>query len=221
MGLNSAGVYKDNIKLREFNYQERSIVFIPMHHLGTESFYNNVKNKTDSLKNENYYFLYEKVNIDRKNDTLMRKFRKIFGVPLTRLNSGYKKLLDSLYPNVKYKKSLIDQPSYEKFGLDSQNSKNVDANSKEIIDYYEKKYGEITLTDCDYKTSVYEKYTKCKEENKIPKKQSEDAVINFRNHIVVENIKESPHQKIAVIYGEGHIEGILKKLSESEKNTIR
>jgi len=211
--MNNIGAYEDKAISKNFDYNEKKIVFIPMHHLGTEKFYNNIKSEIDSLKKENYYFLYEKVNLDRKDDTLMRKFRKIFSLPLTRPNSGYKKMLDSLYPNVKYKKTLIDQPSYEKLGLNSINSERSDVDVKDVINYYENKYDEIKLTDCDFNTSVYEKYTKCREENKIPKKQSDDALINFRNQIVAQNIKESSYKKIAVIYGKGHMEGILKILN--------
>jgi len=208
-----AGVYEDKENLHTVNYNEKKIVFIPMHHLGTKSFYNDVKNKIDSLKNENYYFIYELPSANNINETIVRKFRKIVKNPLSK-EASYTKQFKALYPNIKYEKPLIDQPSYEELGLTVENSERADADYRDVVDYYEKKYGEITLTDCDYKTSIYENYTKCKEENKVPLKQHNDVLVNFRNDIVVKNIKESPHQKIAVIYGEEHMKGIFEKLKK-------
>ena len=218
IGLNSIGAYEDKIQLRKWNYKDKNVVFIPMHHIGTESFYKNVKDNVDSLTNEGYYFLYEKVNLDRNDPVIMHKMRKIFRLPLTKSNSGYKKMLDSLYPNIKYKKILVDQISYEKLALNNTNSERADVDSKQIVNFYENKYGDVKLTNCDLDSSVYEVYTKCKEENKIPKKQSNDALINFRNDFVAKKVVESPHRKVAIIYGEEHIEGILKALSEKDNN---
>jgi hypothetical protein len=208
------GFYDDKVKLETINFFDKTIILIPMHHLGTEDFYSDVKYKIDSLKDDGYYFFYEKLNIDRKSDVDVRKIRKIMRSPLTQPNFGYKKLIDSLFPNINYVKKMIDQPSYEEWELLPENSMRADTNLQDIISYYENKYGEIRLTDCDFKTSVFEKYTTCKEENKVPKKQSDDVLINFRNKIVVQNIKESSYKKIAVIYGKGHMEGILKGLKE-------
>ncbi len=208
------GIYDDKQKLVTHHYKDKTIVFLPMHHVGTEDFYNDVKYKIDSLKNSGYYFLYERVDVHGKNDTDIRKMRKIFRNPLTKPDFGYKNQFDSIFPNFKYKKTLIDQPSYELLGLIPENSTKADANLQDVISYYENKYGEIKLTNCDFKTSVFEKYTKCREENRIPKKQSDDVLINFRNDVVANKIKESSHTKIAIIYGRTHMDGILKALSD-------
>ncbi|MGC4130027.1 MAG: hypothetical protein QM564_10860 [Bergeyella sp.] len=212
------GFYDDTVKLKTTTYLGKTIVFIPMHHLGTEGFYSDVKYKIDSLKNIGYYFLYENLNIERKNDVDVRKIRKILRSPLTQPKFGYKKLIDSLFPNIKYTKKMVDQPPYEEWSLVPENSRRADTDLQNIISYYENKYGEIKLTDCDFKTSIFEKYTKCREENKVTKKQSNDVLINFRNEVVVQSIKESPYKKITIIYGKGHIDGIIKKLSEQDKN---
>ncbi|MGA9211993.1 hypothetical protein [Kaistella sp.] len=153
---------------------------------------------------------------DTIDESYVRKFRKIQKNPISKEGS-YVKQYQILYPNIKYEKPLVDQPSYEELGLTIENSKRADVDYRDIVDHYEKKYGEIKLTDCDFKTSVYEKYTKCKEENKVPLKQRNDVLVNFRNEVVVKNIKESPHQKIAIVYGEDHMKEILEKLSEKEK----
>ncbi len=213
IGLKHIGAYNDTIELKKIGYKQKNLVFIPMHHIGTEKFYKDVKSKIDSLKELGYFFLYEKTTNAEHNKTLEHKIRKIIGSPLPR-NSSYKKMIDSLYPKIQYKTKLIDQPSYFELGLNLANSSRTDRDYKDIINYYENKYGEIKLTDCDFKTSIYEKYTLCREENKIPKKQSDDALIDFRNTFVANTIKKSERKNIAIIYGKAHMEGIIKNLSE-------
>lgn len=127
------------------------------------------------------------------------------------------KYIDSVYPNLRFKKKLIDQPSYEKLGLNTLNSKNGDATIESVVNYYEAKYGEITLNKCDFQTPVFEKYKKCKESNKIPATNSDEAILSLRNTTLFENVKKSSHQKIAVIFGSEHLSGYIKLVNNDQK----
>lgn len=120
-----AKAYDDKETLHLVNYKDKRIVFLPMHHLGTALFYNDVKNKIDSLTNENYYFLYEKMSADTIEERDVRKFRKILKSPISK-DASYVKQYQTLYPNIKYEKPLMDQPSYEGLGLTVENSKRAD-----------------------------------------------------------------------------------------------
>jgi len=213
ISLKYAGVYDDSEVLHTADYNNKKIVFVPMHHLGTESFYSDVKNKIDSLKKENYYFIYEQVSANKIDETFAKKLRKFLKTPLS-TDGSYVNEYKTMFPNIKYEKPLIDQPSYKELGLSVENSERVDVDYKDLVDYYENKHGEIKLTDCDYKTSVYERYTKCKEGKKIPLHKRNDIIINFRNDFVVKYVKESPQEKIAIVYGAEHMKGILKGLKE-------
>ena len=121
------GVYDDSVKLSRISNNEKEVVFIPMHHLGTALFYDDVKNKIDSLKKNGYFFYTELIKGDKKDTMTIRKMIKLTGLPYPKDKSpGYKHFFDSIYKGrVKLKKELMDQPSSSKFGLDSLNSKNA------------------------------------------------------------------------------------------------
>ena len=212
LAFNLIGVYDDTVKLSKVSDDEKEIVFIPMHHVGTSLFYADVRKKIDSLKQEGYFFYTELVKSDKKDTSTIRKMIKLTGIPFSKDKTpGYKNFIDSIYKGrVKLKKEIIDQPSNSGFGLDSTNSKKVDVTSKEIIDYYEKKYGNIILEPCDFEKSFYEK-TNCKSKT-ITKKAKDDAILDFRNANVVNTILKDSHKKIAIIYGANHFKGIKEAL---------
>ncbi|MDR2207007.1 MAG: hypothetical protein LBE36_12730 [Flavobacteriaceae bacterium] len=212
----SIGIYDDKISLQSVEHGDKRIVFFPMHHIGTKAFYDDVTAKTDSLKAEDYFFLYEKVTASKKNDTLLRKYRKLMGLPVAKSSEeGYIGIINAKFPKFKFKKEVVNQPSYEEFGLTPENSINADANLSEVIDFYESKYGKVVLSECDFETSPYEEYSRnCKKMNKINSENFDDAIVNFRNDVIVQKINELPNKKIAVIYGEDHIKGVIEKLEK-------
>ena len=207
------GVYDDKVTLVKTVNESNEVVFIPMKHLGTEIFYNNVKKTVDSLTSEGFFFYTEMVKMDYENDTLLRKFRRIISFPLTR--KGYLFVLDSIHGkkfNIKLKKEIINQPSYYNMGVDSLLNKNVDVTLNQLIGYFENKNGEITLKDCDFETTAYEE-TNCKDK-KVDKELKDDMTITFRNNVVLDEIDTETRNKIAIIYGEAHVAGILEGLKE-------
>ena len=182
-----------------------------MHHLGTAPFYDDVKTKIDSLKKMGYFFYTEEVKGNKKDSITVRKSIKLTGIPFSRNNAGYKHFFDSIYNGkVKFKKEIFDQPSPNKFGLDESNSKTVDVTLKEMIDYYESKYGEIKLEPCDFEKSFYEK-PNCKNKQ-IEKKVRDDVYINFRNKNIIKTFLNDNHKKVGIIYGAEHIKGIREEL---------
>lgn len=60
------------------------IVFIPMTHMASPSFYQDVAGKVDSLNGLGYFFIYEwvttKLEDSIQKDLLLRKYRKLWGV---------------------------------------------------------------------------------------------------------------------------------------------
>ena len=211
LAFNLMGMYDDYAKLDKLTNNNKQVIFIPMHHIGTKRYYDDVKKKIDSLENSGFHFYTEMVNGDANDTMAVLKIRKITGIPSSKENKGYREMLDSIYNGkIKYKKELIDQPSYKDMGLDSIKSKNVDVTINEMIHYYEAKYGEIKLEKCDYETSINKKST-CKGKS-INKKHSADAMINFRNKHIIEELLKDKNEKIAIIYGAQHFIGIREEL---------
>ena len=84
------GIYDETSKIEKL-VGENEIIIIPMHHIGTENFYKNVRKKVDSLTNLKYKIFYEMILTDnmKSNDssiqeimdtTMILKFRKAFGL---------------------------------------------------------------------------------------------------------------------------------------------
>lgn len=210
--LEKVGAYDEKVITSKLIGIDKEIVFIPMVHLSTELFYADVKNKIDSLNKKGYYFYYEQTKGSLKEDTILRKIRKIRGIPFSK--NGYNSLLDSLLnkrQRSKLKKEVINQLDYKAFGLNKQNSVNVDATLRQIVEYFEYKYGELVLESCDYNNSIFEK-TDC-DQKEIDKQKYDEVAIAFRNNLVVEYLlNDNSNSKIAIIYGRYHIEGIKKEL---------
>lgn len=208
--LEKSGFYSSEIEIIETKTVGKTLVFFPMKHVGTEKFYKDIKNKIDSLKKDGYYFLYEKVTVDAKDEITRRKLKKIAGNITLPGEKGYVQILKDY--GIKMKEELFDQPSYSDFGLDDSNSKNLDVKGLEVINYYEKKYGEIKLNKCEMETPINAK-DDCKGKI-LKKKYRNDAIVTFRDQIIAEGVLQEKHDKIALIYGKGHLEGVLKHLNE-------
>ena len=208
IALERIGAYDEKVSIETITHNNKQVVFLPMVHLSTELFYQDVVKKVDSLKKDGFVFYYEHIKAEISQDTILRKVRKIRGVPYSK--NGYKGVFDSVLGDIKFKKKLINQPSYNDLGLMPSYSKNIDATLKEMVAFYETKYEEIILDACDFEAGIYET-TKC-EDKKIDKLILDDMVINFRNTIVVNEVIKDENKKIAILYGKRHFIGIKKEL---------
>ncbi|WP_225034793.1 hypothetical protein [Winogradskyella sp. SM1960] len=217
--LKKYGAYDEKIELIKLKSDSKEVIFFPMIHVGTKNLYEDIKYKIDSLNQKGYYFYYENVIAHKKEDTILRKVRKLRNIPFS--ENGYTGSIDSLLKKkfkFKLKKELVNQPSNKELGLDSLNSRNVDTTLKDMVNYYEEKYEVIHLEPCDFETSIFQEST-C--ENKLKdKKKYDDTVVEFRNQIVVNEVAKEAKVKIAIIYGKGHFSGILNGLKETD-NTWR
>ena len=219
--LSQLGVFEDKVELKIFKNKERKVVFIPMHHVGTKSFYNDVKENIDSLQNRNFKIYYELIITDTtkqktaKTALNNRKLRKIYGseipdsdemISITEKLSNNKK--------VKLKKDLVNQPGYNELGVNMNQAKNVDAKLNEMITYYEKKYGKVKLEDCDFASLPEEKY-ECEVQTR-DEKRIDEVIVTLRNNKVINELKKDSTDNIAIIYGKYHFDEIEKYLVNND-----
>lgn len=210
--LEKVGVYDDEVKIKIISNANKKIVFIPMKHIGTESFYDDVRAKIDSLDKQNHFFFYELVTGEEDSIT-SKKFRKISGLPEN--DKGYLEILDSVFKKIKYKKKLIDQPKDQmELGFNKDKSKNVDVTLQQIIAHYEAENGEIVLEKCDYDTPI-NKMPKCSNV-KLDKKKLDKSILDFRNENIVREIYLNTSENLVIVYGENHYSGVLKILQERD-----
>ncbi len=208
--LQDIGVYDDKIDLIQFESKNSSKILIPLNHIGTEKYYYSLKKNIDSLDKKGYHIYYEQLAAS-SNDTILRKFKKIRGIPYN--TNGYTDNIDSLFKGkFKPKKKLISQPSYKDLGLQNSNSSNLDVSIEDLINYYELKYGAILLENCDFETGLLQ-ISNCNDIAMSPE-ILQDLIVNFRNNYILQYLENDTFPKVAIIYGRDHMEGISEGLTK-------
>lgn len=205
---------KDEPKLEvlQHNMTGKTLAFLPMTHIAKPKFYEQVKFKVDSLRNEGFVIFYEGVSLTKENDldslqkdTLYRKIRKLMGF---HLGHGYKekenKSLPSAFRNTK---KYINQTK-KNTGITDCDYK-VDIPIDKLIKRFEEDRIKIKLNDCDWETGLYEKY------NCDDSYENDYVVMQLRNEYILERIRFSKQQKIALVYGSGHFKRMQYELNSS------
>ena len=206
------GLRENSPKLTEIKSAGHEIIFMGMRHLGKQEFYDNAKNIIIDLKNKGFVIYAESAAtiIDNKiilDTTYAKKARKIMGIDVTvPFDSINNSILNALVEKFK----LVEQPNYA--GLGAENRIIVDVPYERLIDLFETKYGEIILDTCDINTNLG-KFYNC---NMSPKASREifnnEYLLEERNRIISEKVKNSPDRKILLIYGLKHLKGIKEFL---------
>lgn len=202
-------MHAKNASQETWKVGEKTVVFIPMVHVGTPEFYADVANTISVLKKQGYVLYYEGVKKDPGQDSAsflnyMRKFRKMTGLVIDSI--GYA----ALFHEKGLFKSKIDQPKASNLGAD-ENDRQVDVHFFELVDAYEKKHGAIWLTAADSTLSLTSA-VKYPPAMKLPSGKVMDILVNHRDKHLADYILSSPHKKVVVIYGYAHKKGTYKLL---------
>lgn len=224
--IKKIGIENEKSELEFINNKKKKIIFIPIHHVGREVYYDDIANKVDSLQKLDYIVFYEGVNDEKVKDSLiikknLKKLRKIMNF----LPQGQNRYLDTtsniIAGKIKYKGKykLINQPKYSKLNVDSITSVRADVDLIELITDFEKNNGEIKLDSCDYKFSIKSKNYKCKKvKRSLRKIFNKEYIEDYRNKYLAERIIISKKSKILVIYGDTHLYGLFFELHKFDKN---
>jgi hypothetical protein len=207
-------IYNENIKPQYFSFENKSIIFTPLAHFGQKQYYSNLKDSLTEWKKHGYIIFYEGISHSPKDmgvdsiqaDIALRKWRRMLdGDGATR--EDYADL-----SNVKFFKNAVAQPEYINLGIDSSDF-NADITLISIVEQFEKRYNIITLDSCDLATSLDSTYN-C---GKKPKGKLKPIILDYRNEKLTEKIIASHHNKIVILYGAAHINGLKKLLEQHEK----
>lgn len=221
------GVLDEKQKLKVASNGRKQVVYLPMHHIGKQSFYDDVKKKIDSLRKDGYVFYYEGLKLSTNDDslaidTLAKKLRKIMGLDLSllRSNGGY---IDTSTGNFMGRKNnfvkrynLVNQ---ERAGtlMDTTIDRRADVSLSDLIPALEAELGPIPLDACDYSTPMGQKYT-CK---KYKLKEYSRAALEYRNKWIAEEVRRDTSLKIAIVYGAMHFKGLFRDLQASDPSWKR
>jgi len=150
----------------EWSAGDKTVLFVPMIHMANPEFYWSVNKIIESKKAEGFIVYYEGTKMKDIDDTLKKQ---LLDKPYLKYYRGaqhidsicqfiYKKKLNkfigfvpdsALYqryiPETGFFSGMVVQPSPKTLGTD-HNDKNVDVGDNELVDMYEKRFGEIILT---------------------------------------------------------------------------
>ena len=216
MLLKNNGVFDTKSSLKILKSTNQKVVFIGMHHIGKKEFYNDVSIKIDSLQKLGYTTYYESVKDGAEIDSTTKKisklkFRKLIGiVPEKYIDTANNIIGGKLkYRNKKHK--LINQPSYPDMNIDTLTSIKADVGLTTLMAEFEKKHGEISIDSCDMKYELYDTKYNCKLDDK-------DFIINYRNKFLADKITNSKLDKILIIYGKSHLDGLIQDLKKIDNS---
>jgi len=218
------GVFNKVATPRYITNGDKQIVFIGMHHIGKKEFYQDVKRICDSLYSNDYSIFFEGLNKVSYTDSLRRdsvykKIRQLTGIHLLAMkkNGGYIDTVNNTLMGKKIKfiskYDLINQPRALLPLRDSVRVRNIDASLETALMETERIYGPVILTPYDHNTLPGEEYKYKKKELKTPRSQY--YLLGYRNKLIADSVLKGP-DKIVLIYGAKHFEGIFENLKASD-----
>jgi len=196
-----------NATIDKLNFENKEVLFLSITHLGTKTYYDNVKFKIDSLQKNGFKVFYEGQEYIRYSNEISdneiifyKKFRKITGIDILIPYTSIKP-----YSEYAKKYNLIDQPNYKELNVKKEQSENVDIKIKDLIQFYENNFNQIVLDNCDLSTNLKETY-KCQTLDENSKKLFRDNIIqNLRNENLLNKIILDNNSKLLIIYGKNHL----------------
>lgn len=191
-----------------YEKEGREVATIPMIHVNKPEFYEMTKRKIDSLRSDGFEVFYEGINSDVTDslqlDILMRKFRQVTGFALMDYMDSDNETFKSLQ-----KKKYVSQSDVD-YGVNLDTDQHADLYLEQMIERFEKRFGEIILNDCDTTTPLGKKY-KC---SKVDESKEYYILNGIRDRHLLNEIEKSSKRKIVVVFGRIHIMDIHSKIQK-------
>lgn len=189
-------------KYTEITSSKKQLRFVELIPIGQPQFYENVKRLISESEQEGYVLFYENISFENMNDTNLRKLRRIVGfIPM-----------ESVYePQMKtfITKGYVAQPNELFRNLGSTPDLNADVTGEELVTEYENRFGAIEITEKDWTVPLSKKAPKL-----LPLENRKAVVLDYRNQKLANRIDEFSSEKIVVIYGYKHLEGLVYELNK-------
>ena len=188
-----------HVRVLENKTKESTIVFLPTVHVGKPGYYESFKPIVDSLRKDGFQVFVESIAYKKELDSISKeqydiKFRKFTGHHTT-----LSKHNNSLPKEYRLKNYIFQD--YNLMGINKQYGDSVlDLSKKQLIDIYEKEFGEVKLNKCDSITPLGEKYN-CESEYKNHVYQLTNI---YRDQYIRNYLLNTNHKKIVLIYGRSH-----------------
>jgi hypothetical protein len=218
----------------EWKAEDKTVLFIPMIHIANPDFYNSVRKIIESKKAEGFIVYYEGTKMKAVDDTIKKQ---LLDKPYVKYYHGpqhidsicqvvYRKKINKfigfipdstsrqLYiPKKGFFSGMVVQPTPKVLGTD-HNDRNVDVGDNEMVDTYEKWFGEIMLEEADFTIMPGSSYPKSL---RLPKDNVKSILINYRDEYLAQRIQASTDKKILVLFGMAHMGGTFEQLKRLDK----
>ena len=221
--LKRAGIFDTQSELKIIGNEQQNVIFIGMHHIGKQEFYDDVAAKIDSLQQLNHTVFYESVSNDKNADSLtsiksFMKLRKLMGyLPITYLDTTNNKIGNKIKYNATY--DLVNQPNYSALKVDHSTAIKADVSITELITAFEKNEGVIRLDSCDLSVKLTDKNYNCKKaKQRVLKTFWNEYLKDYREQSLAKQIVESGKENVVVIYGDAHFWGLYTQLKALDDN---
>ena len=178
--------------------ETRSVVIVPMIHIGAEKDYEKIGVFLDGLKSRGYYVYHEGIRPPEDSldscylDTLLRKFRKMVGSDI---------LYD--YPDMASKRKGWVCQTESSIVSDSDHDLCIDITMDQLLKKYEETHGTIVLDDydrqCPLGSGDYKSGPGMKGYHWIM-----GGRLSPRDSLLKEHVLNDGYEKIAVVYGSFH-----------------
>ena len=179
------------------NENGTTLVYLPTVHTGKKEYFQSIKKIVDSLRKENFLVAHEGVLLNSNNpdyETNAKKLRKILGFHIGNMKTDSQDALPNFYNKKKY---IIQNDSL--IGINRKTDSLFDVKLEDLINDYERKYGEIALNEYDMKTALNEHYQTKNKSGCVYCITQE-----FRNPLVKNKVEENKHKNIVLLFGKGH-----------------
>ncbi len=188
-------------EVKHFVKGSKTVVYIPMSHLGKKSFFEGTKKIIDSLRKDGFTIYREGLTFEERTDSLSKvvlrkKLRSLLGETLT---ASYDDPNNKSTPKW-YRSGKFEAQGLENIGL-SASDPIVDVTYQELIAAHEKENQTIILTACDSATDLMDKYD-CKKNKNTG--SFFYAVYEFREKNLFDEVTNAKDDKIAIVYGRAH-----------------
>lgn len=214
--LRFSGVLEESPDLEILENGNKRLVYLPIHHVGREVYYQKIARISDSLQAEAYTMFYEQVGSEIRDAESFylvgKKFRKLTGS--FNAGNGYLDTLNHKIGEVSYnpKYRLMNQPDLPGLGIDTSVAIRADVLLEELIAAFEAKHGLIELDSCDLATDLESEYNCSPVDKELQEDFRDNFILGMRNSALAKRIQESEAQKIYVIYGASHFKGLREEL---------
>lgn len=220
--IKKSHMLEEKANLKRLSNHEKTLVYLPLHHIGKKSYYQDILKKTDSLRDLEYDIMYEEVTTNLKNKAdytlLAKKFRKITGS--FNAGNGYLDTINNKIGGIKYNKKyqLMNQPKAPQLGIDTINDINADVTIEKLITAFEKDHGVVVLDTCDMQTDLKKEYLCEPLSAKLQKTFRDNFILGLRDQNLAQQVNSSASKNIFVIYGASHYSGLLNELRKTDSS---